>query len=885
MTRPAAKLGRLLRLSGRRGASLDAEMDEEIASHLAMREADLVQRGMDPAAARAEAQRMFGDLDAARRRLHASVREREGLLRRREWFDSLRQDVAYAVRQARRAPLMTAVTVLTLGLAIGASSAMYTIVDHVVLRPLPYAKPNELVAIRTLDSARAVIPVVSVPDWADWVERNHSFAAVGVYQSETLPVRAGTEVAPLAVTHASASLFSALRIPMLVGRAYQADEEESQASIVVVSEALWRRALGSDSTLRTPLRIGDRTLTVVGVVPNKYAFPEGTEVWLPGGFVRQRHQSRNNLNMQALARLAPGVTVDRARADLDVIERGIRAEDPAALYSYGVDLIRMHEWLVQDAREYLEMLFGAVALLLLIACANIASATLARGIGRQQEVAVRCALGASRGRVMRQLLTEQMALAITGGALGIGLAMWVVRFLANTALRGAPRSEEIHADASTLAFGLGLCLLTGVLSGLVPALRVSRAGVGHSLSAGSGRLARGGRGLVGGAIVGAEVALAVVLVVSAGLLMRSFRTLVSRDLGYSAKHVITAEVALLGARYREVDGQLGYWRDALAAVGSVPGVEVAGLANWIPLGRAGTGFIDVEGHPDARGGAGYRVVSDDYLRALGIPLLAGRMFGPSDRRGGERVTLINQAMAERYWPGENPIGRRVRARSMESYPGPLEWLTVVGVVGNVRHWGFQGKQAPEHYVLYTQAPGLLTSMTIVARARGGVDQVYGAVRSRLASVDPNIPAQLGLLSDRVDASVSTRRFTLRVMSGFSVCALLLAALGVYGVFSFSVARRGREIAVRMALGAERWKVVALVIGAALRVAMIGAAAGLVAAIGLTRLLGALLFEVSPTDPAVLAVAPAVLLVVAVVASLIPARRAAQIEPAEALRGE
>jgi putative ABC transport system permease protein len=527
---------------------------------------------------------------------------------------------------------------------------------------------------------------------------------------------------------------------------------------------------------------------------------------------------------------------------------------------------------------------GAVVVVLLIACANLAGLGLARAPARMREVALRMALGAGRRRVLRQLVTEVLVLAFVGGMIGVALAWWCVLLLVVHAADRIPRATEIAIDGRAIAFALVVTILAGVLAALLPALRATGGGL-RVLIGNDRTTVRGGRGLPGSVLVAAELALALVLLAAGGLLVRSFQKVVDRDLGFDPRGVVTAEVALSSPDYVDSDRRLVFWRRLLERTKEMPGVEAAGLANWIPTGTAGGSFIEIEGRPESRDGAGYRAVSAGYFETMGIPLVDGRMFDDRDSETSERVAVINRAMAERYWPGGIPLGARVRAVSMESVlEGGAPWITIVGIVGDVRHWGYENDPQPEMYTVFSQVPVHTLAMNVVARAPlAMVPRVREALRGEVRSIDPTVAPRIALLDDRVAGLLGERRLTMNVLTGFAVLALLLAAIGVYGLLSFAVAQRTREIGVRTALGAGRSGIIAIMLGSALRVVLAGAVAGIFGAWAVTRLMGALLFDVSPLDPLAFAAAVFVLVGVSVGAALIPTWRATRVDPLVALR--
>jgi predicted permease len=852
------------------------ELDEELGFHLEMQTRWHESRGVDPTTARVLAAREFG----GELRFREAVMDARGFSARHD----LSRDIRFAIRSYRRTPGFTAVALLTLTLGIGATTAAFSVIDAILLRPLPYEESERIVALAGRDSSGHDVPTISAPTYFDWREATRTLEDVSIYSTARRIVAAAGDAGRVETADVSGGFFRALRLEPALGRSVSGADATTAPVVAVVSHGFWVRALGGVSPLTgVDIRVDGTPYRVVGVLPPGRELPAGTDVFVPRDFTRPwGTASRNNINFRAIARLAPGATIDQARSELRTIAARTHAAHPDDLYASGASVVTLRDRVVGPSATYLQLLGGAVLVVLLVACANLANATLARGAGRSQELAIRTALGAGRIRLVRQLIVESLALALAGGAAGVALAWMLVRAVAGTTAIELPRAAEIAVNGSVLAFAAAVSVAVGLIVGLVPILQMGK----ESLS---GRIAGMGRttgtrrrAAFRDVLIGIEIALAIVLLVGAGLLVRSFAVVISRDLGFTPDHAIAAEVALPPTKYPGSRATRFY--DALfTSLRALPGVEAVGVTSFLPLGSGATGFIVVDGQGDIGAGAGYRVVSDDYFRAMGIPLLAGRFFGPADDSGSVRVTLVNRAMAERFWPGEDPIGKRFIAKSMEWRDTP--WLTVVGVVGNVRHWGLEQEAPVEHYVVYRQRPEYAAAMAVVIRTRRDVSSLFPAVRARIRDLDADVAVDLGSLASRVDRSLAERRFIMSVLAAFGVLALALAAIGVYGVLSFTVAQRRREIAVRMALGAERRRVLASVVGRAMRVAGVASLVGLLVARSLTRVMGALLFEVSPADPRTYVAVTAVLLVVAAVAAYIPARRAAAVDPMLALRTE
>ena len=854
----------------------ERELDEELSFHLEMQARWHESQGLDGATASALAAREFG----------GTVRFREAVFDTRglSWAHDIMRDVRFALRSYRRAPGFTAVALLTLVLGIGTTTAAFSVIHAVLIRPLPYEKPEQIVTLTGRDSLGHEIQRVSVPNYDDWRDQSHSFSAIALYATARSAVITAGEAAHVETANVSGDFFSVLGVRPAIGRTLTPGDVGSGEPVAVVSHGFWTRTLGSPRMLPAePVRVGDDAYRIVGVLPLTLEYPSGVDLFVPDAFGEPwRTASRNNINFNAIARLADGVTIDRARAEMRAIAGRVHAAHPEDLYARGVSVTTLQSHMVGPVESYLRLLAAAVGVVLLVACANLANANLARSTVRGREIAIRTALGAGRWRLVRQLGVESIALSIVGGAAGVALASALVRLIARIGATELPRAAEIEINGAALAFALGLSVGVGLVVGLAPVLQVARSALSATIAAGGRSTATRSRAASRDVLIGLELALAIVLLVGAGLLIRSFRAVISRDIGFRPDGAVAAELSLPPARYSG-SGATAFYAELFSSLRALPGVTAVGATTFLPLGSSVAGFIVVEGQPDVGAGAGYRVVSDDYFRAMGIPLLRGRFFRPGDDSGTTRVTLVNRAMAERFWPGKNPIGKRFKAKSMEWKDTP--WLTVVGVVGNVRHWGLEQEAPVEHYVSYRQRPALALDMAVVVRGRGDPATLMRAVHERIRAIDRNVPADLGTLTARIDRSLAERRFIMDVLVAFGGVALALAAIGVYGVLSFTVAQRTREIAVRMALGAERTRVLTLVVAHVLRVAVLSAVAGLIAARGVSRLMSALLFEVSPADPRTYVAVTAVLIAVALIAAYVPARRAASVDPMLALRGD
>ena len=805
--------------------------------------------------------------------------------RMREWIHTLRQDATYALRQRRRSPALTAVAIVTLTLGIGLVTAVFAVMNSVVLRPLPFDQPEQLVALQSVDSAGSPFFRVSSANWNDWSLSNSTLATSAIYQDVRVSLGIGAEAMRANGVAVSADYFSVLRARFVAGRGFTKEDIAQSPRSVVLSEGLWRASFGSADIRERTVSVNGATYAITGVVRNDHVYPDTAQIW-----ILQRPRTfggaeRNNINYRAIARLSAGVSAERARADLSAIARRIHEQDPVAMYSWGVGVVPLNEFLVGESTDLILLLFGAGGLVLLIACANLASANLAQSAVRGREMAIRSALGGARRRLVRQVLVDNALVALIGGSLGVLLAWMLVNSASLIAATQLPRAGEIDVDGRVIAFAFLVASSAGVLTGLLPALRATRTSPARALEGGSRNWAAGGRGLPGRAFVTAEIAMALSLVCVAGSLVQSLRAVLARPLGFETQGVLRAEITLGGPRYvNDSAAVLNYWESLRQSLSTLPEVRNVGLANWVPLVFGGTGFIEIEGKDIPGASAGYRMIDEGYFDALGIRLLAGRPFEASDRTDGPRLAIINKRLADRYWPGESPLGRRVRATSMEI--PPAQWLTVVGVVSDARPFGHEADETAEMYVLYRQQPAWrFTTMNALVAGTGSGTRLIASVRDRIRSLDPAIPADLTFMETHANRAVAWRRFMMNALGVFAALSLLLAAVGVYGVLSYAAAQRTREIAIRAALGADRRRLVRLVLDSGFRVVMIGLGIGLVGAWYLMQLVRGFLFEVEPRDPIVFGAAILTIVVVGVLAALIPARRASRVDPMQALRSD
>ena len=803
-------------------------------------------------------------------------------------METLIQDLRYAFRMLIKRPGFTLVAIVTIALGIGATTAIFSVVNGVLLRSLPYADPDRLSFV-TIDR-RELGPrfTMSRADFLFLKEHAQSFETLALFRGERLNMTNGREPERILGTWATAEFFSTLGVEPAIGRGFYPDEGRPGSPMVaVISHSLWQRHLGADpEVVGRTINLNDKTYTVIGVMPPDFKFMYATEVWPILQLGPQ--ERRPPFGWRMIGKIKSGISPEQVSAEFaalhDEIERLYPAQ-PQADWAYQSEPLK--EYLVGGLRPMMLFLLGAVVVVLLIATANVANLLLSQAASREREIAVRTAMGASRLRLIRQLLTESLVLAVSGGVLGLLLALWGVDLLVALEPGNLPRLNEVGIDLPVLAFTSFVSLLSGVLFGLAPALAISRASLNDSLKEG-GRSMTGARGQrTRGVLVVAQMALALMLLVGAGLMVRSFARLQQVSPGFEPEGLLTLQLSLPETRFADRSGQTAFYQQAVERMRALPGVESASFSDSIPPANlAILELFEVEGQPIPPGQnyplADELFIGTDFFRTLGIPILQGRALEETDNSNSQPVALINQTMARRYFPEGEAVGKRIRAGGF----GPADpWITIIGVVGDVKYNGLETEQGPTIYASYEQT-GIRGSVYVLLRTPADPQGLVPAVRREFGQIDSSLPlANIKTGEQLLDESVRRQRFHTLLITIFGFVALLLAAVGIYGVISYSVAQRTHEIGIRMALGAQTSDVLRMVIHQGMKFTLIGVAAGLVAAFLLTRLIEDLLYKVSATDMTTYIVVTAVLAGVALGACFVPARRATRVDPMIALRHE
>ena len=805
-------------------------------------------------------------------------------------IDRLLQDLRYAARTFRRSPGFLLLTVLTIAVGVGANAAIFSIVNAVLLRPLPFPRPDDLVLVTdTNRQTRQSNGDTSPANFLDWRIRHHSFTGLAAFRQARFTFSGFDRPESVPGAIVNVNFLDVLDIKPALGRGFAAaDEQPGAPRVAMISDGVWRQRFGARlNAIGQTVRLNDEPHAIIGVMPPDIDYPDKSRVWVaphwrvpddPLAPTVDPAAQRSHGYFSVLARLQRGRSIESAQSDMDAVSATMERDFQNDNQNVGVLLTPLRSDLVSDVRQTVLLLFAAVGLLLLIATANVSGLLLVRATARHQEMAVRVALGASRGRILAQLLTESIVLAVLGGAAGVLLAMWLIGPLVSLSPADLGVAGAVTVDKTVLLFGLGVSTFAGLLFGLAPAHQLARLDVHGDLKQG----ARGGSGIgqrrIRAVLVAGEIALSLVLLVGAGLTIRSFAKLQREPAGFNPDHVLTLTVSLPSARYPTPAQKAEFWQRALDALRQVPGVQVAGGTSRLPLlpGNSTRGLMIRDLPPNVQASAHYRTASPDYFRAMGIPLLQGRGVEEADREDRPLVAVISASAAQRFWPNRNPIGERFSIDEPE--------ITIVGVVGDVHAASLDKAPQPTIYVPYRQDPW--PSMVFALRTTAAPSTLTNAVRDAIWQVDKDQPVgAVRTMDEQLSNSLTRRRFSVTLLSAFGIVAVSLAGIGLYGVLAFIVAQRRREIGVRMALGAQPRDVIADVMGQGLRLAGLGVVVGIGLALAGTRLLNSMLFGTSPTDVLTFAAVAALLVTIAAAASLVPALRASRVDPLIALRDE
>jgi putative ABC transport system permease protein len=811
-------------------------------------------------------------------------------------MDTIIKDIRYGVRGLLKHPGFTAIVVITLALGIGASTAIFSVVDSVLLRRLPYRTAERIVAIQEHDPNGRRGQSTSA-NFYDWRQQNTVFEHLSAIKITTTNLALSDHAERIDLAQTNADFFDIFGITPQYGRLFiPQDEQAGHEPVVVVSNALWQRRFGSDPSLvGRSITLDGRNYNVIGIAPPGFQYPDKTELWLPPlRLVPELYpdqdvtQTRRMGYLTVVALLKPGVSLQQAAGEMETITARLRQQYPDSNTKRLNRVVSLHEHLVGDTNKLLWLLLGAVTFVLLIGCANVANLLLASGASRQKEIAIRTALGASRRRVIRQLFTESALLAFTGGVVGLLIAFWGLAAITKLLPADFPRLNEIHIDLRVLGFTFAASVLTGILFGLIPALQVSRSDVQEAMRE-TGRGASGSRrqSRFRQALIVGEVALSVVLLAGAGLLFRSFLRLQSVDTGFVSQPVLTARLTPSGTNYANDADYAKFYNGVIEKVGAIPGVQDVALINTLPLSKGPTSGFRVEGRPvttpDKWPSVNYRVVSPNYFRAMGIPVLQGRAYTDRDNENAPLVMMVNQQLAREIFPDENPVGKRITFGGTNR-DGQPRWFEIVGVVAAVR--SLELREAPTAELYFSAQQDLWPAMSLVVRSSVEPSSLSGSVRQAVNEVDRSVPvADVKTMDHVVSESITQPRFNLFLLGLFSAVAMILSAAGIYGVTAYTVTQRTHELGIRLALGAQVGDVLKMILGQGMAVIGVGLVAGLAAAFGLMRLLRSLLFGVGENDALTFAAITGVLVLVALIACYIPARRATKVDPLVALRAE
>ena len=874
------------------------DVDKEVHFHLEMRTQELIEEGWEPYAARDEARRLFGQVDEVKGDMGGITRSRDRAVHRARFLDALLQDLKYAVRTLRRTPTFTSIAILTLALGIGANTAIFSIVNGVLLRPLPYPDADRLVRI-TERNDRFPRMDLAWPNLVDLKEQARSLEALVAYSAERVTVLGPDRAVRTRGARVSQDFFDLLRVNPMLGRTFTPEEHQPGASpAALLGYRFWQDELGGEADLsRLRVSAGSFTFQIVGVMPPTFGFPDEAELWYPVELQIWGRERRTAHNYSVLGRLQRDVSVESARDELSALIRRVNATESSDFTANAVNVTGLQASMTGDFRRPLVMLLGAAMLVLLIACSNLASTFLARAQNREREIAVRASLGAGRGRIVRQLFTEALVVTGIGMAAGLLAAAGLIRGLLRLSQDTVPLLEAVRIDGSVLTFTLLASAVTAVLFGLLPGLAASRRDVGTVLRGGDRGSSGSGNRLAWRFLVATDVVLALTLLVGSGLLLRSFGRILTVEAGFDAEGVVAMSLELPETRYAGDAEMAAYHDQTLERFRAIPGVSEVGVTASVPLGGGfPNGQVGVEGGPNPTAMGIYQVASAGYFQALNIPLLSGRLFDDRDDASVEDVAIVSESFAALAWPGEDAIGKRMNGGGMDNYSNPdvtdeaewyhrNRWATVIGVVGDLRQRSLTSGAEPTYYFHYKQRPQRARFGAVLVRGITSEPSLVASLRASARGSDPMVPVEFALLDVILAQSVADRRFTLMVLGVFAGLALLLSALGIYGVVSYSVARRTREMGIRLALGASPRGVRGLVQRGAMSTVLLGSAAGIVGCVIAARLMSSLLFEASPTDAITVVGAASLLLATAWLASFIPAMRTSRIDPMITMRAE
>jgi putative ABC transport system permease protein len=862
------------------GSSHDREIDEELASHVQHHIDDNIRAGMTPADAQRVAMMKLGGVAQTAER----YRDRRGL----PVLDALRQDGLYALRVLRKNPGFTATAVLTLALGIGANTAIFSVVNAVLLRPLPFKDATRLVLIFATAKDGNRTDVATYPDFADWRNQNRSFSDMAAYANRSMTIGIGDESVLAQGKRVTPNTFDVLGVQPVLGRAFRAEEDRpGSTGVVILTDGFWQRYFaGSPKALGRTIRINEAPHTIIGVMPPTFQIDDWERFYVPLPI----DPSRGHGFLRVVGRLRSGISLRQAQSDLGLIAERLSSIYPKSNQGVGVNLMSMTDGLVGEMRFGFILMLGVVATVLVIACANVAGLMLARGATRQRELAVRAALGAGRARLTRQLLTESLLIALAGGAFGLLAADWTARILATVLSKEfqVPRVDATSTDLSVLIFTILVSVATGVVFGAFPAFASASPDLNDSLRDAS-RSTTGARApRVRSGLVVLETALALMLLAGAGTLLKTFLSLRGTHPGFETSHVLALDLWLPQPRFAQRDARARFYDDALQRVQALPGVRSAAFVADLPLngGTDSQGF-HIVGRSDPAPGktysAGFNIATAGYFETMGVPVKAGREFADSDRATTTPVIVINETAARRFWSGESPLGRQI---TLPLSKNTTVVLTVVGVTGDVRHVGLAVPPRPEIFLNSMQAQLDWSWLVLAVRAHGDPGLLAESVKAALREANPNVPIErANTLDEVVSRSIVGPRIYAFLLGTFAALAVVLAAIGLYGLISYTVSQRTHELGVRVALGAARTEIVRLVIGQGLRLAAVGAVVGLGGAFATTRLLAGLVKGIEPNDPATFVAVTMVLLAAALLAAYLPARRASRVEPMVALRAD